>query len=253
VSTAGRATGAQRPLLRATPSSTATSTAALDAALAALPGLKAKGAPQEEIDAAIEHVSQLAKDAGANRVDFAINDGEFSGVTLSGRMVRMLGGDAPIPLGALSFNLYAPADLLVRPTGGGSDAAAVFKGPKFGRENTYVISTPLRLEEAGAAGVSHAIATYHPVADRPERLEVRFAALRLEPAAGGSDGDDASLAAWLGALRAANPGMDPATGVLEVAMPAGVAPPGWMDYLAMTPKYQLVRGNAGSVTLLVRK
>lgn len=48
----------------------------------------------------------------------------------------------------------------MRPTGG--DGAAVFKGARFGRSNSYVISTPFRLEEAGVDGVSHAIATYHP-------------------------------------------------------------------------------------------
>jgi hypothetical protein len=162
----------------------------------------------------------------------------------SGRMTRMLSGDATIPLSALSFGLYQPGELQARPTGG--DAAQVFKvrglgrgavgeaggrappaatrrgcsscaaapepsprvwapgrrgqaggrangaaagarlaaatgslascrasshaphlhraaqGERFGRSNTYIISTPFRLEEAGVEGVSHAIATYHP-------------------------------------------------------------------------------------------
>jgi hypothetical protein len=91
----------------------------------------------------------------------------------------------------------------------------------------------------------------HPAVEgKPDRLEVRFAALRLEPAAGASEAD---LRKWLGALAEANPGMDRASGVLEVATPEGALPAGWMDYHAMTQRWQLVTGNAGSTTLLRRK
>lgn len=44
---------------------------------------------------------------------------------------------------------------------------------------------------------------------------------------------------------------DPATGVMEVDLPAK-SPEGWMDYLMMTPEIQLVQGNFGSKTLLQR-
>jgi hypothetical protein len=44
---------------------------------------------------------------------------------------------------------------------------------------------------------------------------------------------------------------DAATGVMEVDLPAK-SPEGWMDYLMMTPEYQLVQGNFGSKTLLER-
>ncbi|GBF95790.1 hypothetical protein Rsub_08226 [Raphidocelis subcapitata] len=219
--------------------------AALAAGLEALVALKTGGAPQSEIDAEIEAVRALSAAAGADRVDPALNDGTFEGFTLAGRMTKMLSGDAPIPLSALSFGLYQPASLPVRPTGG--DAARVFKGPRFGRDNTYVISTPLRLEEAGVEGVSHAIATYTPVSER--RLEIRFQALRLEP--GGGLGPDGPRR-WLASLAGANPGMDRESGALEVAMPEGALPVGWMDYLAMTEDFQLVTGNAGSTTLLRR-
>jgi hypothetical protein len=80
-------------------------------------------------------------------------------------------------------------------------------------------------------------------------LEVRFAALRLEPLGRSSE----DLDKWLGALGGANPTMDRATGVLEVATPEGALPHGWMDYVAMTRGYQLVTGNAGSTTLLRRR
>jgi hypothetical protein len=39
--------------------------------------------------------------------------------------------------------------------------------------------------------------------------------------------------------------------LLEVQLPAN-SPKGWMDYLVMVPEYQLVQGNAGSITLLKR-
>jgi hypothetical protein len=44
---------------------------------------------------------------------------------------------------------------------------------------------------------------------------------------------------------------DAATGVMEVDLPAK-SPEGWMDYLMMTPEFQLVQGNFGSKTLLER-
>jgi hypothetical protein len=268
----------------------------LVAALDHLLALKRAAAPQPDLDAQIEAVRALSRQSGADRVIPALNLGLFEGFTLAGRMTKMLGGDATIPLQALSFGLYQPGDLQVRPAGG--DRARVFKGPRFGRENTYVISTPLTLEEAGVGGVSHAIATFHPGAARlvlgvaclccdgsmrraalsprtiswtaagacvivkltprlltapapaaenknknlsppavegkPDRLEIRFEALRLEPAAAGSSGSSGGsssggdeLAKWLGALADANPKMDRATGVLEVAMPEGALPHGW--------------------------
>lgn len=219
----------------------------LSAALDALADLKRRAAPQPEVDAQIESAKDLGRRAGADRIFPDLNDGTFEGLTLSGRMTKMLSGDTPITFQMLSFGLYQPPDLKVRPTGG--DAAAVFKGRRFGRENTYVISTPVWLEDAGVEGVSHAVATYHTVAENPQRLEVRFAALRLEPLAGSPE----DLQKWLGALAGANPGMDRETGVLEVAIPQGAMPHGWMDYHAMTQDYQLVTGNAGSTTLLRRK
>lgn len=149
--------------------------------------------------------------------------------------------------------LYQPGDLLVRPTGGAG--AAVFKGERFGRANTYVISTPFRLEAAPSVhGVSHAVATYAPApSDHGDgrRLAVTFAAMRLEPAPA-TAADAALMAEWRAALAEANPAMDAETGVLEVEIPAGAMPAGWMDYLAMTPRFQLVVGNGGSTTLLER-
>ncbi|KAI8466596.1 MAG: hypothetical protein J3K34DRAFT_56490 [Monoraphidium minutum] len=219
----------------------------LDGALAALAAARRAAAPDDEIAAGIAAAQALAAAAGADAVFPDLNDGSFEGLTLSGRMVKMLSGDAPITLQALSFGLYQPGDLKVRTIGG--DAARVFKGRRFGRENTYVISTPIRLEEAGVEGVSHAIATYHPVEGNPRRLEVRFAALRLEPSAGAAPGD---LQKWLAALAGSNPGMDPGSGALEVEIPQGAMPVGWMDYSAMTQEWQLVTGNGGSTTLLRR-
>jgi len=205
---------------QAAPASNAQATA-LAAGLDALLALKQRDAPQPEIDAQVEAVRALSAAAGADRVIPELNDGAFDGFTLSGRMAKVLSGDAPVPFQMLSFGLYQPADLQVRPTGGA--AARVFKGRRFDRSNAYVISTPLRLEDAGVSGVSHAIAAFHPVADKPQRLEIRFEALRLEPACSGGE----ELGAWLGALADANPAMDRATGVLEVAMPPGALPVGW--------------------------
>lgn len=218
----------------------------LSAALDALLDARHRSAPQPDVDALIADVQSAAADAGANRVIPELNDGEFEGFTLTGRMAKMFSGNAPMTLSMLSFGLYQPGDLKVRPTGG--DAARVFKGERFGRPNAYVISTPVVLEEAGVAGVSHAVATYHPVEGNPRRLEVRFSALRLEPNPARPD----DLGKWLAALADANPGMDRATGALEVATPDGAMPHGWMDYSAMTRDYQLVTGNAGSTTLLRR-
>lgn len=62
-----------------------------------------------------------------------------------------------------------------------------------------------------------------PVADNPQRLDVQFAALRLEPSSTNCE----DLAKWISALAEANPGMDAATGVLEVAIPEGAMPKGW--------------------------
>lgn len=49
------------------------------------------------------------------------------------------------------------------------------------------------------------------------------------------------------------PGMDAATGAVEVALPPNALPRGWMQYNVMLPDYHLVTGNMGSVTLLQRK
>lgn len=84
-------------------SSSTANTAEVDAALAALLELKRAGAPQGEIDAALEAAKALSAGAGLARVEAAWNDGTFEGTTLAGRMVSLLGGEKPIPFQMLSF------------------------------------------------------------------------------------------------------------------------------------------------------
>ena len=65
-------------------------------------------------------------------------------------------------LGALSFGVWKPAGLRVRLTNTG-DVSLVFKGRRFGRDNSYVLSTPFEVvdsDSAGVRGVSHAVGSF---------------------------------------------------------------------------------------------
>jgi hypothetical protein len=57
-------------------------------------------------------------------------------------------------------------------------------------------------------------------------------------------------ARWPGALLPHNPGMDPAPGMLRVALPRAMK--GCNNVLLIMPQWQLVRGNTGSVRLQQR-
>ncbi|KAF8062802.1 hypothetical protein HT031_004132 [Scenedesmus sp. PABB004] len=228
--------------------------AELAAAAASLAALCTAKADAAAIEAAADALAAAAERAGANRVVPELNDGTFRGFTLSGQTAQRF--STVITLGTLSFNLYAPKDLPVKTLG--TDSGSVFKGPRDGAARAYVITTPFQVMSApaggpdggapaptGVAGRSLAVGEYEQDPDNPQRLGIRFKKMRLEPAEG------TDLARWLETFGAANPGMDPASGVLEVLLPEK-SPVGWMDYLLMVEGWQLVRGNFGSTTLLQR-
>ncbi len=164
----------------------------------------------------------------------------------------------PVPLTLLSFGAYG-GDLAVTPAPPSSDAPAVFKGAAAARYSAnpraYVLSTSFELPAAAASscsssqgvrGRSVAIGDYVPDEENPRRLAIAFRRMRLEPAAEESGFD---LGAWTAALGPRCPGLG-ADGTLEVKLPA--APAAWQDYLLMARRVQLVRGSAGSATLLLR-
>ena len=88
---------------RAAPAAGGAPAASLSAALSALLELRRSGGEPAAIEAQIEAVRGLSAAAGADRVAPELNDGNFEGTTLAGRMTKLLSGDAPIPLQALSF------------------------------------------------------------------------------------------------------------------------------------------------------
>lgn len=212
--------------------------------------------PQEDLDAALAEVEALAAAAGVNRVLPELNDGVFRGYTLQGKLRGELAAGA-VTLGRLSFGLYRPGDLLVD-LQGASDLATVTKGPWPGRPggaDSYVVSTPFEVasqpgqygQYSGLRGISHAIARYERCASSPQRLDIRFNALRLAPA----PGQTADLARWLDLFAPHNPLMIPG-GELEVELPEQASPKGWLDHLLMLPGWQITQGNMGSKTLLRR-
>lgn len=99
-------------------------------------------------------------------------------------------------------------------------------------------------------GVSHAIASFQPSPDNPQRLDIRFTALRMEPAPA-QRGREGGLAQWLKLFQPSNPSMD-SEGNLEIPLPAEASPRGFLDHLVMLPDWQLTRGNFGSKSLLKR-
>ncbi|WIA20524.1 hypothetical protein OEZ85_004919 [Tetradesmus obliquus] len=229
--------------------------AELLAAAQKLAQLSQEKAEQAAIDQQTDLVSELSQAAGTNVVLQEINDGTFKGYTLSGQTAQRF--SSVITLGVLSFNLYQPKDLKIKTLG--TDSGGVFKGRRDDTATAYVITTPFEVVEqqgegegaevthTGIKGRSLAIGEYALAADNPQRLTIKFKKMRLEPASV----EPAELQRWLDTFAAANPSMDPATGVMEVDLPAK-SPEGWMDYLMMTPEFQLVQGNFGSKTLLQR-
>lgn len=209
----------------------------------------------------LQEVQSMAASVGLNRIILADNDGEFQGTPLTGRTAARL--SAPVPLGMLSFGAYGPADLAVEVLDSGKLASSghrvpgVFKGSGYGQERAYVLSTAFKIPGTEVMGVSRAIATYtigpEPKSpDTPQRMDITFHTMRLEPLlpAGSSEAAAECLEAWKAALLSYNPAMDAETGVLEVKLQS--APPGWQDYLLMGGQFQLVVGNAGGKTLLRR-
>jgi hypothetical protein len=177
-------------------------------------------------------------------------------VPLTGPTRARLSG--PVPLTLLSFGAYG-GDLAVMPAPPAPAAPAVIKGAGAARYSAdpraYVLSTTFELPAAasssnssshGIRGRSVAIGDYVPDLENPRRLAIAFRRMRLEPA---SEEAGFDLGAWTAALGARCPGLG-ADGALEVELPA--APAAWQDYLLMTRGVQLVRGSAGSATLLLR-
>lgn len=251
----------------AAPANTATAAvdSELDALAASLLTLRARARPDDPSDAAVAtaatQLEQRAAELGRS-VDRAHVSGVFQGHTLTGRNVKATSGD--MPLGALAFNAYqAPAGTLVRIVGGGDAPSRILRGgERFGvGPESYVLSTCFDVVSLGGEGgeaaaspppvplrgFSHAVARGSWPESPANRMDLEFAAMVLEPAAG------TDLGAWLAAFAGEiNPSMDQATGRLTVPLPAGKGPKGWIDHLATTPKHTLIRGNFGSVSLLVR-
>eukprot|EP00882_Tetradesmus_deserticola_P019052 GHRQ01020497.1.p1 GENE.GHRQ01020497.1~~GHRQ01020497.1.p1 ORF type:complete len:285 (+),score=100.40 GHRQ01020497.1:274-1128(+) len=229
--------------------------AELLAAAQKLVELSQQHAAQADLEEQAELVSRLSEAAGTNVVVQELNDGTFKGYTLSGQTAQRF--RTVITLGTLSFNLYQPKDLKVRMLS--TDAGGVYKGRRDNCDTGYVVTASFEFVEqtgegdaaevtpTGMQGRSVAIGEYAPVPGNPQRLTTKFKKMRLEPASQ----EPADLQRWLDTLLEANPGMDAATGVLEVDLPAK-SPEGWLDYLMMTREYQLVAGNFGSKTLLER-
>lgn len=220
----------------------------LDATLAAL----AAGAHADDtiaLTATLAQVEADASSAGVAKVppESGDRDGAFDAFPLTGRTAARL--SAPLPLAMLTFNTIGPPDLTVTVSPGGHPrVAAVERGPFYGRPNAYAVSTcfDLALDDGDIVpGVSRAIGTYEVGGE--ERMAIVFDTIRVEPLAT----DAASLAAWTDALSEANPSLDARTGVIEVTLPAPA--PGWQDAVAVGGRWQLLRGNAGSLTLLRRR
>lgn len=266
------ATGPARIRLipRAQPSTATTTTARLDAAAQELLALRASASdPSDPANAAVaaaaDALETQAKVANAT-LDRAHVNGVFQGHTLTGRNVKATSGE--MPLGALAFNAYASRPgTLVRIVGGGDSPSRILRGgERFGvGPEAYVLSTAfdvVALPSEGASeqsspapppprpirGISNAVARGSwSDEDKPERMDLQFAAMVLEPAQGTDLGD------WLAAFGPpVNPSMDPATGRMVVPLDASKAPKGWIDHLMTTPTHTLIRGNFGSVSLLVR-
>jgi hypothetical protein len=262
--------------------------AAVDAELDALARdlLRLRGAsdPSDPSDAAVAEAAaaleRRARELGAAPKRAHASPGVFQGHALTGRNVKATSGD--LPLGALAFNAYASRPgTLVRIVGGGDAPSRILRGgERFGvGPEAYVLSTGFEVvalpqaaiegEEPGAAAPAPAPAPPRPIrgfshavargawaggsggdADgqqAPDRMDLQFAAMVLEPAAG------TDLPDWLGAFGPPlNAAMEAATGRLVVPLDASKAPKGWIDHLATTPTHTLIRGNFGSVSLLVR-
>jgi hypothetical protein len=251
---------------RAQPTTT-TTTAQLDAAARELLALRASASdPSDPANAAVaaaaEALEAQAKTAIAT-LDRSHVDGVFQGHTLTGRNVKATSGE--MPLGALAFNAYASRPgTLVRIVGGGDSPSRILRGgERFGvGPEAYVLSTafdvvalPSGDSQSSPApppprpirGISNAVARGSWSEDTPERMDLQFAAMVLEPAEGTDLGD------WLAAFGPPlNASMDPATGRVVAPLDASKGPKGWIDHLMTTPTHTLIRGNFGSVSLLVR-
>jgi hypothetical protein len=256
-----------------TSASAASAAADLDARAQQLLALRAQSRPDDPNDAAVaaaaDKLERRAQELGRCLTPPRDHvQGVFQGHTLTGRNVKATSGD--LPLGALAFNAYQPAATIVRIVGGGDAPSRILRGgERFGvGPESYVLSTvfdvvsmpPSEASEGAAAGaasspqgpllrgVSHAVArgSWSGGDDHPNRMDLQFAAMVLEPAPG------TDLKRWLEAFAEANPGMDRGTGRLTVPLPEGKGPKGWIDHLATTQRHTLIRGNFGSVSLLVR-
>jgi hypothetical protein len=220
--------------------------------------LSQSGAKQSVLDEQVQQLQAMAQAAGASGVQQEMYNGNFKGHPISGQTKARTATGTVLTLGLLSFNQYAPKDLPVAMSPS-AEGVGVITGPFQDLPSTQVLVSTFEVMESPAAGDasdapkgtglkgrSLAIAEATPAEDNPQRLTVKFVRMQLEPVSK----EPQQLKQWLDLFLPHNPTMEPTTGVLTVPMAKPAV--GWNDIILVTPKYRVVRGNTGSVTVLER-
>jgi len=216
-----------------------------------------------KVEAEIEQLANAAAAQGVNKVDLKLNPGNFNGLLTTD--LNQISADSTTNLGRMTFNQVAPQTLLVQM--GCEEAKAttglpnMTKGQFEGQEQGYVIYTFFSIlptskqtdataaaacagVEAPIQAVMSAIGQFDVAGpEQPARLLISFKKLRFAPAS------EKHREAWTRVMKPHNPSMGD-DGVLEISL--GAAPKGHVDFLVMTPKWHVSRGNMGSVVVMER-
>ncbi|KAG2447913.1 hypothetical protein HYH02_007367 [Chlamydomonas schloesseri] len=228
--------------------------AALDALFADTIDKGLRRVPHADVQHHVDRIVDLGCRLGLNRVHPQWNDGAFWG-----RLTTLMAGitaDNVATLGRLTFNRVQPADIMVQTDQ--AEAAGVphgpdqWKGPEAevledpGRG--YAVTTHFKLLEADVLGAMKVAALYDTDPEDPEKLWVTFTGFTLEPVRKDAD----SMARWRGALGAANPDMDAASGRITVTFEPSKRARGCLRYVLLDPEWHLALGTSGSLTCMQR-
>jgi hypothetical protein len=203
--------------------------------------LRKRDADEGEINEKLVVLESLSKDAMVDKVIPNQWQGAFKVLLLTGRTKQALTSSS-LTLGAVSFGLWQPKDLLISLSEG--DASRIFIQEEEGLAQAYTISTAFQAtNEPSVQGFSDAIAEYTFSEENPRRVAVQFKMLRLRPQ------DGSSLGRWKEVLLA-NEGLDD-RGYVKKSLP-GPGAVGWVEVIVELPKLRVTKGNMGSVSLWER-
>lgn len=225
--------------------SAATLASQLEADLQALMK-QGKELEKEELDQRVQEIEARSAQAGTNQVVAEMNQGTFEALPLSGRLKQVTGPAAPLLLAGLTFGAAKPADLKL-----GFRPPAPYNQRRM-RDGvpTYSVTTAFAVEEhEGLEGSCEVAGAFSVEEDNPQRMHISFSEVTLTPRVA----DDAALARWVELFSAANDEgtVDAASGVVRLQLAAPL--PAWLDFVVMTPEWQLARSNWGSYVLLRRQ